>query len=54
MKKENEMLIPRKNEAEAEELLKVLDAMTQEDQKQMLAFLSGVSLGRRLSVGPAA
>lgn len=54
MKKENQMLIPQKNKAEAEELLKVLNTMTQEDQKQMLAFLSGVSLGRRLSTGPAA
>lgn len=54
MKKENEMLIPRKNEAEAEELLKVLDAMTPDDQRQMLSFLAGVSLGRRLSAGPAA
>ena len=52
MKKENQMLIPQKNKAE--ELLKVLNTMTQEDQKQMLAFLSGVSLGRRLSTGPAA
>lgn len=54
MKNDSEIYIPRKSESEAAELLKVLATMTQDDQRQMLSFLAGVSLGRQLSAGPAA
>lgn len=54
MRNDSEVFTPRKNEAEAVELLNTLATMTKEDQRQMLAFLSGVSLGRQLSAGPAA
>lgn len=54
MRSENEMFVPRKNEGEAAELLRVLADMSAEDQRQMLSFLAGVALGRRMSTDPAA
>ncbi len=54
MKNENEMFVPRKNEAEAVELLRTLGTMSEEEQRQMLSFLAGVALGRRMSTNPAA
>lgn len=54
MKNENEMFVPRKNEAEAVELLRTLGTMSEEEQRQMLSFLSGVAFGRQLGNTPAA
>lgn len=54
MRSENEMFVPRKNEAEAAELLRTLGTMNEEEQRQMLSFLAGVALGRRMNTDPAA
>lgn len=58
MKSKSEMLVPRESEAEAAEVMQMLNGMSEAEQQKMLVFLDGVAFGRRLSEnageGPAA
>lgn len=56
MKSKSEMLVPRESEAEAAEVMQMLNGMSEAEQQKMLVFLDGVAFGQRLAEtnGPAA
>ena len=49
-----ETIMPQTDKEEAAEVLELLDAMNQGEQKEMLVFLRGVKLGMSLGAAEAA
>ena len=45
-----EIMLPQSNKVEAAEVMEFLDVMSQNEQKEMLAFLRGVQFGKSLSM----
>lgn len=51
-----EIMVPGENRTEAERMIALLATMSEGEKREMLTFMKGVELGRRLAAvdGPAA